>query len=639
MFRRVLVCSAWPYGSDVPHLGNLMSSLLSGDVFSRYYRMRGYDVLYVSGTDSHGTRVAFEAMKRGVSPRYLVEKVHNQIKNIIQAFNIEFDSYTWTESDTHKKFVHEIYLKMYENGYISSHTEKRPYCNNCKIMLADRFIVGTCPHCGYEFAKGNQCDKCGTLLEPDQLINPHCEICGGTNITYKETTHWFLDLDKLKPEIEKYILSRKDWPANVKNMSMNMLKNLRPRAVTRDLEWGIPAPFPGAEGKVIYVWAEAALGYISATMECTPDWREYWFGDDVLQIYTQGKDNIPFHTIIFPAQLIASGENYHLPDRIFATEYLNWENGEAFSKSRSIGLFCDRALQILPAPYWRFYLMYDRPESKDTSFSWTELDKIINQVLIGSMLNYINRVLSFVNQFFNSIIPSGTVDGFVYDKIRESLNEYDSCFEKGSLAKAIKAIESLTHFANRYFQEKEPWKTKDKDVVFNSVYMAKAISIMLYPFIPSVVEEITKVYNFSVKHDEVLEPPKPVKIDKAKPILTKISVVELKKKVKEMYATIDDLEKLGLRVGEIKAASDIPKSDKLYKLTVDVGDRLITLVAGVKDQYTVNDLIGKKIIVATNLKPAKIKGVLSEGMLLAAVGDGVSILVPDRDVKPGCKIE
>ncbi|MFQ6117728.1 MAG: methionine--tRNA ligase, partial [Candidatus Bipolaricaulia bacterium] len=467
--KKILVCSAWPYASNVPHLGNLMSCLLSGDVFARYYRLRGHEVLYVSGSDAHGTNVVYEALKAGQQPREFAEGVHRKILRIIEQFGIEFSNYTWTESPVHYRFVTDIHKKMAAHGYIFSQEEERAFCQNCQRFLADRYIEGTCPHCGYEHARGNQCDRCGALLEPEELLRPSCTVCGGSEIIFKKTRHWYLDLKKLEPQLREYAYSR-DFRGNVKLFTENMLQDLRPRAITRDLEWGIPAPFEGAEGKVIYVWAEAALGYVSATIEYFQEkgdperWREFWFGDDVFQIYTQAKDNIPFHTLIFPGQLIASGEGYHLPDQIAATEYLNWIGGEAFSKSRGIGMYCDEALELLDPTLWRFYLLYARPEKKDVDFSWEELEKTVNGVLIDNISNLINRVVALAGRLYGGEVEAAPEEK-VLEQIRKVKEQVEREIERGSLAPALRRIAELAVFGNHYFQEERPWEGGNPEVL------------------------------------------------------------------------------------------------------------------------------------------------------------------------------
>ncbi len=538
--KKILVCSAWPYGYSMPHLGNLMSSLLSGDVFARYYRMKGNDTLYVSGTDMHGTRAEFEAAKRGIEVKSLLEENHNYLKKLIEQFNIKFDNYTNTETENHKDFVEEIYLQMEKAGNIITKTEERAFCKDCNVFLADAFIEGNCPKCDYPLAKGNQCERCGSLLEAEDLKNPVCTICNQSNIIFKETKHWFLDLKKLQPQIEKFVESKKEnWNNNVKNMTVNFLKEgLKPRAVTRDLKWGIHAPFEGAEDKIIYVWGEAALGYVSATKEHTEDWKEYWFGNNVKQIYTMAKDNIPFHTIFFPAQLIASEQNYHLPDIVSATEYLSWENNQKFSKTRKTGIFLDEALKILPAPYWRFYLLYDRPEKKDTSFSWKEFEKAINLVLIGDFGNFINRTLQFLDKNYSLKIPRAELedeDKAFIDKIHVTEEIIGEILEKGNIKDAIDMIFNLCRDANAYFQNREPWKNVEKrdSTVYTSMQIAKALAVFMYPIVPSLSEKLWKTLN--IKEDlnwYALETELKAghTINKPEILLESIDIEEIKKK-------------------------------------------------------------------------------------------------------------
>ena len=536
---KVIVCSAWPYGYSVPHLGNIMSSLLSGDVFSRFYKKKGFDTLYVSGTDMHGTRAEFEAEKRGINVEELLKNNHELLKSLIEKFNINFDNYTNTESKTHKKFVTEIYEQIEKNGFISTKTEKRAFCENCQKFLADAFIEGACPKCGFEYAKGNQCDKCGALLEAEDLLEPTCRICEENKIIFKKTKHWFLDLDKLEPKLKEYVERHPEWTGNVKNFTKNFLAGgLKPRAITNDLKWGIPAPFEGTENKVIYVWAEAALGYVSATQEIRKDWQEFWFGSDVKQVYTIGKDNIPFHTIFFPAQLLGSSQNFHLPDQISATEYLNWEGGKKFSKSKNTGIFMDEALQILPIEHWRFYLLYDRPESKDTEFSWNEIEKTSNQILIGDFGNFINRTLTFLDKYFDKTVPKSNLsdrDREVMDEIHTTEDLYNEAMERGSIKDAVKAFVSLSKIGNIYFQEREPWKNElDRDrTLFVCVQLAKALAIFAYPIIPSVATKLWKILNLDseLSWKELEFEVKPGHtINKPEILVEKIDIKEVKEK-------------------------------------------------------------------------------------------------------------
>ncbi len=646
----MLVCSAWPYGSGMLHLGNLVGCLLSGGVFTRFYRLMGYETLHVSGTDAHGTKIEYEAHRLGISPKELADRVHREISRVLEEFEIAIDNYTTTESPVHVEFVRDIYRQMEANGYIFSREEERMYCNNCGRFLADRFIIGTCPYCGYPAAQGNQCDACGALLEPEQLIDPHCAFCGSTDLSRRKTRHWYLDLEKLAPKLLEYVRSR-DFRGNVKLFTERMIQEgLRPRAVTRDLEWGIPAPFAGAEGKVIYVWAEAALGYVSATIEHfrrlgqEERWKEFWFGDEVWQVYAQGKDNIPFHTLIFPGQLIASGRGYHLPDQISATEYLNWIGGEQFSKTRRVGIYADEALELLPAVYWRFYLLYHRPESRDTNFSWEEFDKTVNAVLVDNIANFVHRVLSFVWSKNEGVVPDAATDPEVAAAIEETYEFVVRTVEGGALAPALKRVAQLARVGNEYFQRKAPWRTGDEAALASAVHLVKAMAILLEPFIPMFSREVYAILGIGErKLADVREGLRGRRLARRpQPLLEHVDVGELRRRYEAMkeegLVSIEEFGKLDLRVGRILQVEDIPGADKLYKLQVDLGEKRVQLVAGLKRHYTPEELQGKLVVVVANLKPATFRGVRSEGMLLAASAGTLSLLTPDKEVEPGAKI-
>ncbi len=648
--KRVLVCSAWPYASGVLHLGNLVGCLLSGCVFKRFYRLRGHDALHVSGTDAHGTHIEFEAARQGTTPEELAHRVHKQIVEALRAFEVDIDNYTITESPVHVEFVTDIYRQMDAAGYIISQEEERAYCRGCERFLADRYIIGTCPRCGDNAAKGNQCDACGTLLEPEELSDPACAWCGSRDIVRRSTRHWYLDLARLEPRLKEYVASR-NFRGNVAEFTRRMLEDgLRPRAVTRDIEWGIPAPFLGAEGKVIYVWAEAALGYVSATIEHfrnlgRPErWKEFWFGDDVWQVYTQGKDNIPFHTVVFPGQLVASEQGYHLPDQISASEYLNWVGGEQFSKSRGVGIYADEALELLPAVYWRFYLLYNRPEGRDSSFSWEEFDKAINGIFVDNIANFVHRVLSFVWSHHEGEVPDEPTDPEIEQRIAEAEEEVVRVLESGALAGALRKVAMLAVQGNEFFQRRAPWREGDRQAVATAAHLVKALGILLEPFVPMFSRDVYRVLDLAEPGwEELWRSPAGSKLaHQPQPLLARVDVEELKRRYLEMKAeervSMEEFKKLDLRVGKIKAAEDVAGADKLYRLTIDLGDRSMQAVAGIKEQYTSDELVGKLVGVVANLEPATIKGVRSECMVLAAEGSELSLVGPEREVEPGTKI-
>jgi len=515
----------------------LIGSLLSGDALTRYYRLKGCDVLHVSGSDTHGTNIEFEAFKRGVSPKELSDRVHRQILDILKAFEIDM-FYTTTEAPTHYRFVHDVYAQAEVNGYIFAREEEQAYCTRDEKFLADRFIQGTCPRCGSPNAYGNQCDDCGSLLEPSELRSPRCRMCGQSTIGFKKTRNWYLDLPKLEPQLKAFIAA-KGFQDNVRRFTENLLKDgLKPRAVTRDLQWGIPAPFAGAEGKVIYVWAEAALGYVSATMEYfekhgnSDGWKAFWLDSDgnVKHVYTQGKDNIPFHTIFFPAQLLATGERYHLPDQIAATEYLNWIGGQQFSKTRGIGIYCDDALELLPSLYWRFYLLLFRPEQRDIDFSWEDLDKAINGVLVNNIANLIHRVASLAHRSYNGVICPTVIAPQISKAMQEAKAKYEQAFNAGFVAQALRQVADLAVVGNEYVQREKPWEGSKPEVITSAYALVKALAILLEPFVPSFSQKAYRVLNLKAPtlEDVTQREPKEVRLRQPQHLLSKIDVAQLR---------------------------------------------------------------------------------------------------------------
>ena len=541
--------AAWPYLNVTPHIGNMMASFLSADVVARYYRLKGSDVLMVSGSDEHGTPIEVEAVRLGVPPKELTDKNHAQVVELIRRWGISFDNYTRTENPVHKEFVREHLTKIYKNGYIFKQETEMLYCEHCGRFLPDRFVEGKCPHCGAERARGDQCDTCGRLLETTQLIEPYCVICKSKPII-KKTSHWYFDLPKLSQQLSDYISNNKQLANNARNFSLNLVKEgLKPRAVTRDVargvEWGIPAPFPGAEAKKIYVWVEAVLGYVSATIQYFKNtdkpekWKEFWFNKDAKTLYFIGKDNIPFHTIILPALLIASGEDYNLPWNVSATEFLQFK-GEKASKSQRIGIFIDEALELFSADYWRYFLMATRPETKDSNFSWELLKEKVNADLNDTFGNLVHRTLTFVHTQFSGDVPRPeALDADVQqvlETIKEKVEAVAHEIEECKLQSAANTVMSIARTGNQYLNEKEPWnlikKDKDKAAIVLSVatQIVKTLAIVSEPFIPFATEETWKTLNLpgsvhKQKWIDALEHlPTNHKIGKTKPLFRKIDV-------------------------------------------------------------------------------------------------------------------
>jgi methionyl-tRNA synthetase len=554
---KILVTSAWPYINVTPHIGNLVGSVLSADVVARYYRLKGEEVVMVSGSDEHGTPIEVEAIRLGVSPKDLTDKNHAKVSALFKKWGISFDNYTRTESPVHKEFVQNHLMKIFRNGYIFTQETTLLYCENCRRFLPDRFVEGKCPYCGHLPARGDQCDACGRLLEPTALLEPYCVICKGIPVL-KTTKHWYFDLSKFSKQLNDYLSSNTQLSANTKNFSLNLIKEgLKPRAVTRDVSWGIPAPFPGAEDKTIYVWVEAVLGYVSATIEYfrnrgEPEkWREYWFNKDAKTLYFIGKDNIPFHTIIFPALLLASDEDYNLPWNVSSTEFLQF-GGEKASKSQRIGIWIDEALELFPADYWRYYLIATRPETKDSNFSWESFIEKVNADLNDTFGNFIHRTLKFINTKFEGRVPQpktfGEDDERILKTLKEKVETIAREIEECRLQSAANNVMSISRIGNQYLNEKEPWKfvKTERDKAANIIYVAaqivKALAITSAPFIPFAADQLWKTLNLpgtvhEQRWNEALKPlPAGHKIAEAKPLFRKIEANE--KELAEILAKV-----------------------------------------------------------------------------------------------------
>ena len=663
----------------IPHLGTMIGSVLSADIFARYLKLKGDEVVFVSGSDSHGTPVAVAAKKQNVPVEELATRNHEITKNLFKEWKISYDNYTITHNPTHIKFVQEFYLDVQKNGYILEKEIESLYCEKDNLFLPDRFVEGICPHCGFEDARGDQCDNCQKLLTPLELKKPRCVICDNTP-EIKKTKHWYLNFPKLQDRLKKLIEDNKIIPQNARKMCLNSIaEGLPERAITRDLEWGIPAPFKGADDKTIYVWFEAVLGYVSAVKEWAdklvnqPNKFDYfWKEDNTKTVYFIGKDNIIFHLIVFPGLLMAYNddktekEKLVLPYNVSSTEFLMYEN-EKFSKSRGVGIWIDEALELAPLDYWRFNLIYNRPEKSDTSFLWSEFAnniKTLNDV-IG---NFIHRILTFLNKQFKSTIPNrirfNDLDKEFVTRLKSIGNLVGELLDNFELRRALREIVNFGRDGNVYLNNKAPWHLikKDKNAaghVFNLCAQAVyALTILLAPFIPDTSEKILDYLNIPEKlnqlswnsiNENALKEGHKIKVPM--PIFQKLEISELKEKLSRIrknkekqgvknLVSYEEFKKLDIRVALVEKVEKVPKADKLYKLSVDLGTEKRTLVAGLAEHYKADELIGKKIVILTNLEPRKLRGILSQGMLLAAVeGDKVSILTPDKDLPSGAKVE
>ena len=501
---RWVVCCGWPYVNDRPHLGTF-TQLLSADVYARYLRLKGEDVVMVSGSDEHGTPIEVEAIKLGIPPRQLTNKYHKLIVHLLKTFEIKFDNYTRTESPVHKKFVRDFYLKVEKNGYVYSQKITQLYCLKDKRFLPDRFVEGECPYCHNPNARGDQCDNCGRVLDPKDLINPRCAL--DHEIPFqRESEHWFFDLPKLSDPLRKYIETNPNFPENARNFSLGWIRDgLKPRSLTRDNAWGIPAPFKGAEGKTIYVWMEAVLGYVSATKEWAEKkkkpslWKKYWFDPQSHNVHFIGKDNIPFHVVIFPGLLLSTRENYDLPWEVSSSEYIQLE-GQKFSRSRKIGVWMDEALELEGPEYWRYALISLRPEQKDTNFTWEEFERKVNTELNDVLGNYVHRTISFTQTHYNGKVPKYSTTkeqhATVLSSLSSSLKKVDDRLGHFRLKEGLEQVVELAREGNRYLNELEPWRLYKTDsqaageTLGISIQIVATLGILLQPFLPSASKKI-----------------------------------------------------------------------------------------------------------------------------------------------------
>lgn len=499
-----IVCSAWPYVNTIPHLGTFIH-LLSADVFARYLTLKGEDVISVTGSDEHGTPIEVEAIRKGIAPKQLTDEYHATICDLLDKYQIRFTNYTRTENPVHRRYVQEFYRKVYDNGFIFTETVNLPFCPKCGRFLPDRFVEGICPHCGQDNARGDQCDSCGRVLDPLELKSPRCAFCG-TPPTIKSSKHWFFDLPRFADSLSQYIDSNTQLPENARNFSKRWLQEgLHPRALTRDNRWGIPAPFPGAEDKTIYVWFEAVLGYVSAAVEWAEkngrpeDWKTYWFDKETKNVHFIGKDNIPFHTIIFPALLLATKDPYVLPWQVSSTEFIMFDN-KRFSKSRRIGVWMDEALQVAPADYWRYLLIAIRPETKDANFTWKDFQARVNSDLNDVLGNFIHRTLTFIKNNFSGSIPApgefNERDKAMLARLQESPRKASMALDQCKLREGLSAVIDLARDGNLYLSESEPWHAIKRDPVrarttmFVCAQLVRSLAILLAPFLPASAESI-----------------------------------------------------------------------------------------------------------------------------------------------------
>jgi methionyl-tRNA synthetase len=650
--ERRLITSALPYVNNIPHLGNLIQ-VLSADVFARYCRLAGYETLYICGTDEYGTATETKALEEGITPRELCDRYYAIHRDIYRWFEISFDKFGRTSVPVHTEITQHIFTKLHENGYINERVLSQPYCEKDQRFLADRYVLGTCPHCGYGDARGDQCENCGKLLDPTELIKPRCSVCSTTPVI-RETQHLFIDLMAILPKLRNWIESAAEkgfWARNAVQMTYAWMRDgLKERCITRDLKWGIPVPLEGYRNKVFYVWFDAPIGYISITAEHTPDWKSWWYAPrDVKLFQFIGKDNIPFHTVIFPSSQLGTGEEWTTLYHMSSTEYLNYEGGK-FSKSKGVGVFGTDAKETgIPADVWRFYVYYTRPERSDALFTWKDFQEKVNAELIGNLGNLVNRTLQFVARFYEGTVPEGTPDEGFWEEVRKAEAEIAALLEKVELREAFRKIFALSSIGNKKFQDGEPWKGIRENpgatasLIRNLAYLVRDLAILASPYIPGTAERIAGFLGTGTITWADLGTFKGIgKVEKPEILFARLEDKEIdalrvrfsgtqkeRKDAADAAAAAAPAPspaeiagrfrtQVDLRVARIVEIRRHPDAEKLYVETVDLGTERRTIVSGLVPHYKEEELLGRNVVLVANLQPALLRGVESRGMLLAA---------------------
>lgn len=682
MSQRYTITAALPYTNGPIHIGHLAGVYVPADIYARYLRMQGADVAFVCGSDEHGVPITLKAKKEGITPQDVVDKYHAIIKQSFLDFGITFDNYSRTSAKVHHDTASDFFKTMYDKGKFLEETNEQLYDAEAKQFLADRFVTGTCPKCGYEEAYGDQCENCGTSHNATDLINPKSAISGAVP-SLKETKHWFLPLDQYDAFFKEWIIKghKKDWKSNVYGQCKSWIDDgLRPRAVTRDLDWGIPVPVEGADGKVLYVWFDAPIGYISATKEWAEregkDWEPYWKDEDTKLLHFIGKDNIVFHCIIFPAMLKAH-EGYILPDNVPANEFLNLE-GRKLSTSKNWAVWLHEYLEDFPdkQDVLRYVLTANAPEGKDNDFTWKDFQQRNKSELSDVLGNFINRVAVLTNKYYDGIVPTPNAFNELDLKTLEELRAYPavigSSVEKYRFRESLNSLMNLARLGNKYLADEEPWKKiktdeeRTKTIMYVALQIATALSVLSEPFLPFTSAKLKDIFKTQdletlgwndVTTKEVLIPSGHKIIEKAPLLFSRIEDEDIQKQLDKLEASrkaneaanaeaepqkdtinFDDFTKIDMRVGTILEAVKVPKTKKLMKLTIDTGIDTRTIVSGIAESFTAEEIIGKKVTVLVNLAPRALRGVESQGMILMTedTNGKLVFLNPDTDgVKNG----
>ena len=669
-FKRYLITSALPYANGPVHIGHLAGVYVPSDIYTRYLRMRGRDVVSVCGSDEHGVPITIKARKEGVSPQAVVDRYHEIIKDSFSRLGISFDIYSRTSSPTHRVTASDFFRKLYDEGKFIERTSMQYYDEEAGTFLADRYIVGTCPRCGNDRAYGDQCEKCGSTLSPDELIEPRSAVSGAVPVK-RETKHWYLPLDKYEGFLRRWILEgHKEWKSNVYGQCKSWLDlGLQPRAVSRDLDWGIPVPVEGAEGKVLYVWFDAPIGYISATKDLTPDWEKYWKDGDTKMVHFIGKDNIVFHCIVFPSMLEAHG-GYILPENVPANEFLNLE-GDKISTSRNWAVWLHEYLDEFP-DVLRYVLCANAPETKDNDFTWRDFQARNNNELVAILGNFVNRALVLTKKYYDGVVPAC---GELTDYDRATIAEIggikaslEADIENYRFREALKDAMNFARIGNKYLADTEPWKVVKNDpervkTILNIALQITAnITVAIEPFMPFSADKILKMLNLErmswdglgsmslVASGHVIGEPallfEKIEDDVIEAQLKKLADIKAANAAAEAAAHVtaqkeeivfDDFGKMDIRVSTILAAEKVAKTKKLLKLTVDTGIDKRTIVSGIAEHFSPEELVGRQVLVLVNLAPRELKGITSNGMILMAedATGKLVLLGPENKVNDG----
>ena len=670
-YKRYMVTSALPYANGPVHIGHLAGVYIPSDIYVRYLRLRGRDVLWVCGSDEHGVPITIKARKEGVTPQDVVDKYNGIIKDSFERLGISFDIYSRTTSPVHARTASDFFRTLYDKGEFTVSESEQYYDPEAQTFLADRYITGTCPCCGSEGAYGDQCEKCGSTLSATDLINPKSTISGATPVLRK-TKHWYLPLDKHEQWLREWILDgHKEWKSNVYGQCKSWLDTgLQPRAVSRDLDWGIPVPVEGAEGKVLYVWFDAPIGYISATKELTPDWEKYWKDEQTKLVHFIGKDNIVFHCIVFPAMLKAHG-GYILPDNVPANEFLNLE-GDKISTSRNWAVWLNEYLDDMPGKQdvLRYVLCANAPETKDNDFTWKDFQTRNNNELVAVLGNFVNRALVLTEKYFDGTVPEAgplaEYDEQTLAELPRIKGAVEDAIENYRFREALREAMNMARLGNKYLADTEPWKVvkTDKDRVATILNVALQITvnlaIVIEPFMPFTAEKMLGMLSVGKLDWEMLGRSDILqaghKIGKSSLLFEKIedSVIEAQlKKLADAKAanqaaaktvepqkpdvSFDEFGRMDIRVGTILSAEKMPKTKKLLHLTVDTGIDKRDIVSGIAEHFTPEELVGKQVLVLVNLTPRELKGVVSNGMLLMSedASGRLVLLSPTQNVYNG----